>query len=40
MQAYFDFYNGKSTGMQNVKRIVEKYENYPVATWRMMFLTI
>ena len=40
MQAYFDFYHGKSTGMQNVKRIVEKYENYPVATWRMMFLTI
>ena len=40
MQAYFDFFSGGEDGFKNARRIVQKYDNYPVTSWRMMFLTI
>ena len=38
--AYFDFFNGSDDGFKVARRIVQKYDNYPVSSWRMMFLTI
>ena len=40
LQAYFDFFSGTDDGFKVARRIVQKYDNYPVSTWRMMFLTI
>ena len=40
LQAYFDFFSGAEDGFKNARRIVQKYDNYPVTSWRMMFLTI
>ena len=36
--AYFDFFIGASKGYKTARRIVQKYDNYPVASWKMMFL--
>jgi hypothetical protein len=40
LQAYFDFFSGAENGFKSARRIVQKYDNYPVTSWRMMFLTI
>ena len=40
LQAYFDFFSGTSESYKVARRIVQKYDNYPVQSWRMMFLTI
>ena len=38
--AYFDFFIGASTGFKPARRIAMKYDNYPVASWKNMFLQI
>lgn len=38
--AYFDFFSGTDDEFKVARRIVQKYDNYPVSSWRMMFLTI
>jgi hypothetical protein len=38
--AYFDFFSGTDDEFKIARRIVQKYDNYPVSSWRMMFLTI
>ena len=40
LQAYFDFFSGTGDDFKVARRIVQKYDNYPVSSWRMMFLTI
>jgi hypothetical protein len=40
MQAYFDFYDGATTGFKIAKKISQLYINYPVITWRMKFQEI
>lgn len=40
LQAYFDFFSGTDDGFKTARRIVQKYDNYPITSWRMMFLTI
>jgi len=40
LQAYFDFFSGAESGFKSARRIVQKYDNFPVTSWRMMFLTI
>lgn len=40
MKAYFDFYEGETTGFKIAKSISEQYQEYPVITWRMKFLEI
>mmetsp|Transcript_20692 Transcript_20692/g.19713 ORF Transcript_20692/g.19713 Transcript_20692/m.19713 type:complete len:436 (-) Transcript_20692:159-1466(-) len=38
MDAYFDFFNGADDGFKIARTIVRKYEDYPVISWRMLFL--
>jgi hypothetical protein len=40
MSAYFDFYTGASEGFKVARSIVRKYEDYPVISWRVLFLEI
>jgi len=40
LQAYFDFFSGADDGYKVARRIVQKYDDYPVTSWRMMFLMI
>jgi hypothetical protein len=40
LQAYFDFFTGSENGFATARRIVQKYDNYPISSWRMLFLTI
>jgi hypothetical protein len=40
MRAYFDFFID-SEGRYNVARkIVQRYDNYPISSWRLKFLAI
>ncbi|CDW90653.1 UNKNOWN [Stylonychia lemnae] len=40
LRAYFDFFNGESESFKVARTIVRKYEDYPVASWRILFLEI
>ena len=40
MSAYFDFFNGQEEGFKVARRIVQKYEEYPILAWRIRFLEI
>jgi len=40
MLAYFDFFTGGQHNYVVARRIVEKYDNYPIMQWRMLFLAI
>ncbi len=40
MSAYFDFFTGQEQGFKVARRIVQKYEEYPILAWRMPFLDI
>lgn len=40
LMAYFDFFTGAADGYKDARRIVMKYDNYPITSWRMMFLSI
>eukprot|EP00347_Sterkiella_histriomuscorum_P022623 403337784 len=39
-QAYFDFFTGQSESFKTARALVRKYEDYPIASWRMAFLEI
>ena len=40
MSAYFDFYEGAESGFKVARKVVRKYEEYPVIAWRVLFLEI
>jgi len=40
MSAYFDFFTGQEQGFKVARRIVQKYEDYPILAWRIPFLEI
>ena len=40
MKAYFDFFTGESESFKTARAIVRKYEDYPVGSWRILFLEI
>jgi hypothetical protein len=40
MSAYFDFFIGQEQGFKVARRIVQKYEEYPILAWRIRFLEI
>ena len=40
LNAYFDFFGDSSEGYKLARTIVRKYEDYPVSSWRLMFLEI
>ena len=40
MNAYFDFFEGQTEGFKVARSIVRKYEEYPIVSWRLMFLEI
>jgi hypothetical protein len=38
--AYFDFFTGAQDNYKVARKIVTKYEEYPIASWRLLFLAI
>jgi hypothetical protein len=40
LSAYFDFFTGADDGYKVARRIVQRYDNYPVSHWKLMFLAI
>lgn len=40
MNAYFDFYTGEAEGFKVARSIVRKYDDYPIISWRILFLEI
>jgi len=40
MSAYFDFFTGVEGNYLTARRIVQRYDNYPVSHWRLRFLAI
>lgn len=40
LTAYFDFFGESSAGYKTARRLAMKYEDYPVTSWRLMFLEI
>jgi len=40
MAAYFDFFNDSEGGYNVARRIVQRYDNFPIASWRLLFLNI
>lgn len=38
--AYFDFFTGSEDGYKVARRIVQRYDNYPLSNWKLMFLAI
>ena len=40
MDAYFDFFTGQSESFKTARTIVRKYEDYPIPSWRILFLEI
>lgn len=40
LRAYFDFFTGAESKYSVARRVVQKYDNYPVSHWKMMFLAI
>ena len=39
-KAYFDFFTGETESYKTARAIVRKYEDYPVSSWRLLFLEI
>lgn len=37
MHAYLDFYTGKSTNYQIAREVVNRYKDYPILSWRVLF---
>lgn len=40
LSAYFDFFTGAEDGYKVARRIVQRYDNYPVSHWKLLFLAI
>jgi uncharacterized protein YnzC (UPF0291/DUF896 family) len=40
MNAYFDFFTGAEESFKTARAIVREYEDYPNASWRLLFLEI
>lgn len=40
LNAYFDFFTGFEDKFKIARRIVQRYDNYPVSNWKMLFLAI
>ena len=40
MQAYFDFFTDSDGGYNIARKIVQRYDNYPISSWRLIFLAI
>lgn len=40
MTAFLDFYTGESSNYQKARKIAEKYREYPVLSWRNLFLQL
>jgi hypothetical protein len=40
MSAYFDFFTGVEGNYLTARRVVMRYDNYPVSHWRLRFLAI
>lgn len=40
MAAYFDFFTGVDGNYLTARRVVQRYDNYPVSHWRLRFLAI
>ena len=40
MAAYFDFFTGVEDNYHVARRVVQRYDNYPVSHWRLRFLAI
>jgi len=38
--AYFDFFTGKKDNYKVAREIVSKYTDYPINSWKMLFLAI
>jgi hypothetical protein len=38
--AYFDFFTGAQDNYKVARKIVKKYENYPIVAWQLLFLSI
>ena len=37
MRAYLDFYMGSTNNYSVARKIADKYEGFPVISWRLMF---
>lgn len=40
MRAYFDFFINAEGGYNVARKIVQRYDNYPISSWRLKFLAI
>lgn len=40
LSAYFDFFTGVEGNYLTARRVVQRYDNYPVSHWRLRFLAI
>ena len=40
MAAYFDLFRGQAEGFKVARRVVQRYEEYPILAWRIRFLEI
>jgi len=40
MRAYFDFFIDSEGGYNVARKIVQRYDNYPISSWRLKFLAI
>jgi hypothetical protein len=40
LSAYFDFFTGAEDGFKTARTIVRKYEDYPIISWKILFLGI
>jgi hypothetical protein len=40
LSAYFDFFTGQEDGYKTARRVVQRYDNYPISNWKLMFLAI
>jgi len=40
LSAYFDFFTGAEDNYVVARRVVQRYDDYPISSWRLMFLAI
>ena len=40
MSAYFDFFIGAPDGFKVARSIARKYQDYPIVSWKVLFLEI
>lgn len=38
LSAYIDILNGGSDGFKKAREIIQKYQEYPILNWRLMFI--